>query len=96
VVSASATVRIHLDLSDRVDQYLDRYNQIRLSGQHVVDGTCHSGCMLLLGSVPGRICFTEQATLGFHVAWQFDDSGRPVASPWAVAAIFIGCDAYDQ
>jgi len=61
-------VRIHLDLSDRVDQYLDWYNQIRLSGQHVVDGTCHSVCTLLLGSVPGRICFTEQATLGFHVA----------------------------
>jgi hypothetical protein len=83
VVSASATVRIHSDLGGRIDQYLDRYNQIRLSGQRVVvDGTCNSACTLLLGSVPReRICFTEQASLGFHAAWQFDDSGRPVASP---------------
>jgi hypothetical protein len=83
VVSASATVRIHSDLGGRIDQYLNRYNQIRLSGQRVVvDGTCNSACTLLLGSVPReRICFTEQASLGFHAAWQFDDSGRPVASP---------------
>jgi hypothetical protein len=83
VVSASATVRIHSDPGGRIDQYLDRYNQIRLSGQRVVvDGTCNSACTLLLGSVPReRICFTEQASLGFHSAWQFDDSGRPVASP---------------
>jgi len=84
VVSASAaTVRIHSDPGGRIDQYLDRYNQIRLSGQHVVvDGTCNSACTLLLGSVPrDKICFTEQASLGFHSAWQFDDAGRPVASP---------------
>ena len=83
VVSASATVRIHSDPGGRIDQYLDRYNQIRLSGQHVVvDGTCNSACTLLLGSVPrDKICFTEQASLGFHAAWQFDDAGRPVASP---------------
>jgi hypothetical protein len=84
VVSASATVRIHSDAGGRIDQYLDRYNQIRLSGQRVVDGTCHSVCTLIARQrAPGRICFTEQATLGFHVAWQFDDSGRPVASPWS-------------
>jgi hypothetical protein len=83
VVSASATVRIHSDPGGRIDQYLDRYNHIRLSGQRVVvDGTCNSACTLLLGSVPrDKICFTEQASLGFHSAWQFDDSGRPVASP---------------
>jgi hypothetical protein len=84
VVSASAaTVRIHSDPGGRIDQYIDRYNQIRLSGQHVVvDGTCNSACTLLLGSVPrDKICFTEQASLGFHSAWQFDDAGRPVASP---------------
>lgn len=82
-VSASAAVRIHSDPGGRIDQYLAKYNQIRLSGQHVVvDGTCNSACTLLLGSVPReRICFTEQASLGFHSAWQFDDSGRPVASP---------------
>jgi len=83
VLTASATVRIHSDPGGRIDQYLDRYNQIRLSGQHViVDGTCNSACTLLLGSVPrDKICFTEQASLGFHSAWQFDDAGRPVASP---------------
>ena len=47
VVSASATVRIHSDTGGRIDQYLDRYNQIRLSGQRVVDGTCHSVCTLI-------------------------------------------------
>ena len=35
VVSASATVRIHSDAGGRIDQYLDRYTQIRLSGQRV-------------------------------------------------------------
>jgi hypothetical protein len=83
VVAASATVRIHSDPGGRIDQYIDRYNQIRLSGQHViVDGTCNSACTLLLGSVPrDKICFTDGASLGFHSAWQFDDSGKPVASP---------------
>jgi hypothetical protein len=83
VVAASAAVRIHSDPGGRIDQYLDRYNQIRLSGQRViVDGTCNSACTLLLGSVPrDKICFTEQASLGFHSAWQFDDAGKPVASP---------------
>jgi hypothetical protein len=82
-VSAAATVRIHSDPGGRIDQYIYKYNQIRLSGQRViVDGTCNSACTLLLGSIPrDRICFTDQASLGFHAAWQLDDAGRPVESP---------------
>jgi hypothetical protein len=83
VTCASATVRIHSDPGGRIDQYLSKYNQMRASGERViVDGSCNSACTLLLGSLPrDRICVTEQASLGFHAAWEPDASGRPVQSP---------------
>jgi len=83
VASASATVRIHSDPGGRIDEYLNKYDLVRLSGQRViVDGVCNSACTLVLGAVPrDRICVTEQASLGFHAAWEPDSQGRPVRSP---------------
>ncbi len=83
VTCASATVRIHSDPGGRIDQYLSRYSQMRASGEHViVDGTCNSACTLLLGALPrDRICVTDQASLGFHAAWEPDENGHPVQSP---------------
>jgi hypothetical protein len=83
VTSASAAMRIHSDPGGRIDKYLYRYTQLRLSGERVIiDGPCNSACTLLLGTIPReRICMTEKASLGFHAAWQPDDQGRPVHSP---------------
>jgi hypothetical protein len=82
VTSASATVRIHSDPGGRIDQYLEKYYNMRMSGEHViVDGNCNSACTLLLGALPrNHICVTEQASLGFHSAWEPDAQGRPVPS----------------
>jgi hypothetical protein len=83
ITSASATVRIHDDSGGRIDRYLHRFTKLRQSGERVVvDGSCNSACTLLLGTIPrDRICVTERASLGFHAAWVFDDTGRPVHSP---------------
>jgi len=83
VTSASATVRIQADSGGRIDTYLDKYLQIRQSGERVViDGACNSACTLLLGTIPrDRVCVTGRASLGFHAAWQHDGQGRPVGSP---------------
>lgn len=82
VTSASAAVRIHSDPGGRIDQYLQKYSQMRASGERViVDGNCNSACTLLLGALPrNHICVTDQASLGFHAAWEPDAQGRPVQS----------------
>jgi hypothetical protein len=82
VTSASATVRIHSDPGGRIDQYLQKYSQMRAAGERVIiDGNCNSACTLLLGALPReRICVTDQASLGFHAAWEPDAQGHPVQS----------------
>ena len=84
-VPASATVRISSDPGGQIGPYLDKLKSLRSSGQSVIiDGPCLSACTMVLGMIPrDRICVTSRARLGFHAAWQFDDSGRPVASPWS-------------
>jgi hypothetical protein len=75
---ASAEVRIVSDPGGEVAAYLNKYRQIRDSGQHVViDGPCLSACTLLTGIVPkDRICVTQRAMLGFHAASYYDDASR--------------------
>jgi hypothetical protein len=81
--SAHATIWIHSDSGGRIEDYLSRYRNARASNERVViDGTCLSACTLVLGIVPrNRICVTENATLGFHSAWEQDDQGHAVISP---------------
>jgi hypothetical protein len=75
---ASAEVRISGDPGGEVASYLQKYQQIRESGQHVViDGPCLSACTLLTGIVPrDHICVTQRAMLGFHAASYYDDASR--------------------
>jgi hypothetical protein len=55
---------------------------MRRSGERVViDGACLSACTMVLGAVPrNRICVTSRALLGFHAAYDLDQSGRRVTN----------------
>ena len=86
---ASAEVRIVGDPGGEVTAYLQKYRQIRDSGQRVViDGACLSACTLLTGIIPhDRICVTRRAMLGFHAASYYDDVSRSSCRP-APAAVW--------
>lgn len=75
---ASAEVRISGDPGGEVSAYLQKYEQLKQSGQHVViDGPCLSACTLLTGIVPrDHVCVTRRAMLGFHAASYYDDASR--------------------
>jgi hypothetical protein len=89
VTSADATVRIRDDLGGLMTQYASRFASVRQSGEKVViDGACYSACTMLLGMLPrDQVCVTHNAVLGFHAAWNYDDSGRRVTSTSATQAL---------
>ena len=76
--AASADVRIVSDPGGEVSSYIQKYHEVRDSGQRVViDGPCLSACTLLTGIIPrNRICVTSRAVLGFHAASYYDDVSR--------------------
>jgi hypothetical protein len=54
----------------------------------VIDGSCYSACTMLLGMLPRhQVCVTHNAVLGFHAAWNYDDSGHRVTSVAATQAL---------
>lgn len=75
---ACADVRIVSDPGGEVSSYIQKFRQMRDSGQHVViDGPCLSACTLLTGIIPrNRVCVTSRAVLGFHAASYYDDASR--------------------
>ena len=75
---ASAEVRIVGDPGGEVSSYIQKFEQVRASGEHIViDGPCLSACTLLTGIVPrDHICVTSRAVLGFHAASYYDDASR--------------------
>jgi len=88
--SADATVRITDDMGGLMTEYASRFAAVRESGEKVViDGPCFSACTMLLGMLPReQVCITPKAVLGFHAAWNFDDSGRRVTSASATRALY--------
>jgi hypothetical protein len=76
--AASAEVRIVGDPGGEVTSYIEKFTEIRDSGQRsVIDGPCLSACTLLTGIVPrDRVCVTRRAALGFHAASYYDDATR--------------------
>ena len=82
---AAADVRIVGDPGGEVSSYVQKFNEIRESGERVViDGPCLSACTLVLSMVPNnRICVTRRAVLGFHAARSMDRRGRLYAEPEA-------------
>jgi hypothetical protein len=82
VGASHAVVRIGEDRGGRIGTYVDKYQDLRSSGQTVViDGLCASACTIVLGAVPhDKICVTSHANLGFHAAWDFGANGRAVTN----------------
>lgn len=75
---ASADMRIVSDPGGEVSSYVERFQEVRESGEHIViDGPCLSACTLLTGIVPrDHVCVTSRAVLGFHAASYYDDASR--------------------
>ena len=85
-----AEVRIARDQGGQIGRYLDRYEQLRASGQRIViDGLCASACTIILTAIPhDKICVTPNANLAFHAAWDFGAQGRAIANPEATRMLY--------
>lgn len=90
VTASHAVVRIGDDRGGRIGTYVDKYQDLRSSGQTVIiDGLCASACTIVLGAVPhDKICVTSHANLGFHAAWDFGANGRAVTNPEATQMLY--------
>jgi hypothetical protein len=90
VAASRAAVRIADDRGGRIGTYVDRFQDLRSSGQSVIiDGLCASACTIVLGTVPhDKICVTSHATLGFHAAWDFGANGRAITNPEATQLLY--------
>jgi hypothetical protein len=90
VNASHAVVRIADDRGGRIGTYVDKYQDLRTSGEAVIiDGLCASACTIVLGAVPrDKICVTSHANLGFHAAWDFGANGRAVTNPEATQMLY--------
>jgi hypothetical protein len=90
VGASQAVVRIADDRGGRIGTYVDKYQDLRSSGEAVIiDGLCASACTIILGAVPhDRICVTSHANLGFHAAWDFGANGRAITNPEATQMLY--------
>ncbi len=88
--TSHAVVRIAEDRGGRIGTYVDKYQDLRSSGEAVIiDGLCASACTIVLGAVPhDKICVTSKANLGFHAAWDFGSNGRAVTNPEATQMLY--------
>ena len=88
--ASHAVVRIADDRGGRIGTYVDKYQDLRQSGDTVIiDGLCASACTIVLGAIPhDRICVTSHATLGFHAAWDFGANGRAVTNTEATQMLY--------
>src|SRR6476659_5443905 len=81
--TSHALVRIGNDRGGQIGRYVERYEQLRASGQTVmIDGLCASSCTIILGTIPNdKICVTPNANIAFHAAWDFGAQGRTITNP---------------
>jgi hypothetical protein len=88
--ASHAVVRIADDRGGRIGTYVNRYQDLRSSGESVaIDGLCASACTIVLGAVPyDKICVTSHATLGFHAAWNFGANGRTITDHEATMMLY--------
>jgi hypothetical protein len=88
--TSHAEVRISGDHGGQIGRYVDRYEQLRASGQTIIiDGLCASACTIILGTIPhDKICVTPNANLAFHAAWDFGAHGRTIANPEATRMLY--------
>ena len=64
VGTSHAVVRIANDRGGQIGRYLERYEQLKASGQTImIDGLCASSCTIVLGAIPHeKICVTRTLT----------------------------------
>ena len=88
--TSHALVRIANDRGGQIGRYVERYGQLRASGQTVmIDGLCTSSCTIVLGAIPHEnICVTRNANLAFHAAWDFGVGGRAITNPGATRMLY--------
>ena len=88
--TSHAVVLIANDRGGLIGRYVERYEQLRASGQTVIiDGLCASSCTIVLSAIPPeRICVTPNANLAFHAAWDFGADGRAVTNPGATRMLY--------
>jgi hypothetical protein len=88
--SDAAVVRIADDPGGPIGTYVDRYEDVRASGEVVIiDGYCASACTIVLGTIPhDRICVTSRARLGFHAAYDLGSNNRRIANPEATQYLY--------
>jgi hypothetical protein len=75
---ASADVRVTNDPGGEVTAYVQKFQEMRQSGERlVIDGPCLSACTLFTAFIPrSHVCVTKRAVLGFHAASYYDDARR--------------------
>jgi len=75
---AFADVRVTNDPGGEIVSYLNKFRQMRVTGERlVIDGPCLSACTLFTGLLPrDQVCITRRAVLGFHAASYYDDIRR--------------------
>ena len=85
-----AEIRIARDQGGQIGRYVDRYEQLRASGQTIIiDGLCASACTIVLGTIPHhKICVTPNANLAFHAAWDLGADGRTIANRVATRTLY--------
>ena len=85
-----AEIRIARDRGGQIGRYLDRYEQLRASGQTIIiDGLCASACTIVLGTIAhDKICVTPNANLAFHAAWDLGADGRTIANRVATRTLY--------
>jgi len=88
--ASHAVMRIGEDRGGRIGTYVDKYQEVRSSGEMVIiDGLCASACTIVLGAIPhDKICVTSHAALGFHAAWDLDDEGHAITNPEATHMLY--------
>ncbi len=76
--TACADVRITNDPGGEIVSYLNKYRDMRDSGERlVIDGPCLSACTMFTALIPpDHVCVTRRAVLGFHAASYYDDARR--------------------
>ena len=90
VGASHAVVRIADDRGGRIGTYVDKYQDLRTSGETVIiDGLCASACTIVLGAVPTTRSASPRTPIsGFHAAWDFGENGRAVTNPEATQMLY--------
>lgn len=85
-----ATIRIANDTGGRLGIYIDKFKQLRESGEFIIiDGLCAGACTIVLGGIPpDRICLTSKARFGFLAVRLWGAGDHAVAEREATQTLY--------